>query len=248
MYDKYAAMAEAILAAGPDHVWASTDSWTEEQQTDFWTRFKEAWTGDVQNLVTDINADYLDSYGEAIMGMTPDVISANEGLQIAFGMALWGFANKDDAGLTGGTTGTVWDLVTTFPTIEDYYKEAYAKYAGDLAAYGEVEPYDAPVDLLGSVNSGFIGLWGPKDEAMGGTGVPNIAGIKKVDDYTVEVTVNGFSAPAVYSILGISVTPLHHYVASFTKHFGHIINKSLFEICSFRKPERKAKTNFGVIS
>ena len=61
------------------------------------------------------------------------------------------------------------------------------------------------------VNSDFIGYWGPLDEAMGGAGVPNIAGIVKVDDYTVEVTVNGYSAPAVYSILGIEITPLHYY-------------------------------------
>ena len=46
---------------------------------------------------------------------------------------------------------------------------------------------------------------------MGGEGVPNIAGIVKVDDYTVEVTVKGFSAPAVYSILGIDVAPMHYY-------------------------------------
>ncbi len=39
---------------------------------------------------------------------------------------------------------------------------------------------------------------------MGDEGVPNIAGIMKVDDYTVEVTLNGFEAPAVYSVLGIS--------------------------------------------
>jgi peptide/nickel transport system substrate-binding protein len=46
---------------------------------------------------------------------------------------------------------------------------------------------------------------------MGDEGVPNIAGIKKLDDYTIEVTLNGFSAPAVYAILGIDVTPLHYY-------------------------------------
>ncbi|NTW43775.1 MAG: hypothetical protein HGB14_04920, partial [Anaerolineaceae bacterium] len=38
VYDKYAAIAEAILAAGPDHVWADSDAWTQEQQEDFWTR------------------------------------------------------------------------------------------------------------------------------------------------------------------------------------------------------------------
>ena len=42
-------------------------------------------------------------------------------------------------------------------------------------------------------------------------GVPNVSGIKRVDDYTVEVQVKGFSAPAVYSILGLNITPLHYY-------------------------------------
>ncbi len=41
VYDKYAEMAEAIYAAGADHVWAATDTWTEEQQTDFWIRLKD---------------------------------------------------------------------------------------------------------------------------------------------------------------------------------------------------------------
>jgi peptide/nickel transport system substrate-binding protein len=212
VFDKYAGIADAIYAAGPDHEWSDADAWTQEQQEDFWTRFVSAWTTDVQSIVDYIMANYLDAYGEAIMGLTPDEISANDGLKVAFGMALWGFADTDDSGaLVGGTTGNTWDLTETFPTIEDYYNEAYAAYEGDLDAYGSVEPVNAPVDLLGQVKSGFIGYWGPLDEGMGGEGVPNIAGIVKVDDYTVEVTVNGFSAPAVYSILGINIAPLHYY-------------------------------------
>lgn len=38
-----------------------------------------------------------------------------------------------------------------------------------------------------------------------------IQGIVKVDDFTVEVTTAGYEAPAIYSILGISITPLHYY-------------------------------------
>ena len=33
-------MADAIYAAGADHVWAEADAWTQEQQDDFWTRLK----------------------------------------------------------------------------------------------------------------------------------------------------------------------------------------------------------------
>ena len=46
---------------------------------------------------------------------------------------------------------------------------------------------------------------------MGEGGIKSIEGIKMLNDYEVEVTVNGYSAPAVYSILGITITPLHYY-------------------------------------
>lgn len=45
----------------------------------------------------------------------------------------------------------------------------------------------------------------------GGQEVPNIEGIKKLDEYTVQIEVKGYEAPAVYSILGIPITPLHYY-------------------------------------
>jgi peptide/nickel transport system substrate-binding protein len=211
VYDKYAAMAEAIFAAGADHVWAATDSWTQEQQTDFWTRLKTAWVADVQGIVDFVMVNYLEAYGSATMFKEPDVISANEGLKIALGMALWGYGTVDEAtGALSAPSGKTWDLTTTFPTIEDYYNETYAAYGGDPVEYASVESANG-TDVLGNVNSAFIGFWGPQDESMGGKGVPNIKGIVKVDDYTVEVTVNGFSASAVYQIFGIQVTPLHYY-------------------------------------
>lgn len=244
VYDKYAAMADAINAAGPDHVWADTDSWTKEQQDDYWKRFKEAWTADVQAITDYVVANYAADYAEQMLGVKPEALDENEGLKIALGMALWGFADKDDTGaLVGGTTGNKWDLTTTYPTIEDYYNEAYAKYEGDLAAYGEVEPVDAPTDLLGGVNGAFIGYWGPKDEQMGGKGVPNISGIVKVDDYTVEVTTNGFSAPAVYSILGIQITPLHYY--GDVAKYDYANNKFGFDFGDLSKQESLTATPMG---
>jgi hypothetical protein len=46
-------------------------------------------------------------------------------------------------------------------------------------------PYESAngVDVYANVKTAFVGYWGPLDEAMGGTGVPNIAGIVKLDDY-----------------------------------------------------------------
>lgn len=210
VYDKYVAIAEGILAAGPDHVWAATDAWTQEQQDDFWARLKAEWMADVQGIVTYVNSKYRDAYALDYTGKTPEEVAASEGLQVVLGMALWGYGEVADGVFTASPSGTTYDMVTAFPTVEDYYNETYAAYEGDPAAYASVESAYG-TDVLGNVNTAFIGFWGPKDEAMGGTGVPNISGIVKVDDYTVEVTVKGFSAPAVYSILGIPVTPLHYY-------------------------------------
>ena len=42
-------------------------------------------------------------------------------------------------------------------------------------------------------------------------GVPSITGIKKLDDYTVEVKTKGYEAPAVYSICGLEIAPMHYY-------------------------------------
>lgn len=99
-------------------------------------------------------------------------------------------------------TGTDADTVLA-DVIEQYglnYKELAARYAGDdsyfdgdIVGFAHDELYEAAV------------------AAAGGEEVPNISGIKKVDDYTVEVQVKGFEAPAVYSILGLYVVPLHYY-------------------------------------
>lgn len=210
VYDKYAAMADAIYAAGADHVWAATDSWTQEQQDDFWTRMQTDITAEVQKIVDYVMANYLD-YGPDYFGMTGEEITANDGLKVAYAMTMWGFGEKqDDGSLLSAATATTWDLTTTFPTIEDYYNEILAAYENDIQAAFPYESADG-TDVFGNVKGAFIGFWGPKDEAMGGKGVPNIAGIKKIDDYTVEVTTNGYEAPAVYSILGIQVAPLHYY-------------------------------------
>ena len=79
----------------------------------------------------------------------------------------------------------------------------------DPEAYASVESPDG-TDVLGSAYNAFIAMYGPLDESMSG-GIPNIAGIKKVDDYTVEVRTTGYEAPAVYSVLGMEVAPLHYY-------------------------------------
>ena len=54
-----------------------------------------------------------------------------------FGMVMWGFGSIDDNGaLVTAVSGTTYDLVESFPTLDDFYAEAYAAYEGDPAEIG----------------------------------------------------------------------------------------------------------------
>lgn len=211
VYAKYADLAAQIYAAGEDHVWTADDAWTQEMQENYWASMKDVWTGDVQAIVDYVYNNYLDAYAEQTIGFTPEEVSAEEGLKIALGMALWGYGSVDENGvLTGAVTGTTWDLKNgVYPTIDDYYAETFAAYSGDPDAYWSVEAAD-DTDVHGTVDESFIALWGPQDPGMEG-GVKSISGITKLDDYTVQVVTDGYQAPAIYSILGIQITPMHYY-------------------------------------
>jgi peptide/nickel transport system substrate-binding protein len=213
VYDKYNALFEDIYAAGPDWEWSDADAWTADQQEDVWPRLLADTLAEAQGIIDYVGSNYMiDDYTSAYGGgRTADEVSASEGLTNAFAMCIWGFANcADDGSMTTYATETTWDLVEAFPTADDYAAEILAAYEYDIAA---AFPYEsaAGTDVLAKAKTDFVGYWGPLDESMGDEGVPNIAGIVKVDDLTVEVTVNGFSAPAVYSILGQDVTPMHYY-------------------------------------
>ncbi|NLC32999.1 MAG: ABC transporter substrate-binding protein, partial [Clostridiales bacterium] len=209
VYTKYLAIADAIMEAGPDHVWAESDEWTSEQQENYWASIKEGWTADVQKIVNYVAANYA-SMAEDQIGYTAEEVAASDDLKVVLGMVLWGFGGVEEGVLTTASGATFNLTENEFPTVEDYYNETYAAYEGDVDTYAKTESADE-TDVLGNVKNQFIGYWGPKDESMSTDGIPNIAGIKKLDEYTVEVKTEGYEAPAVYSILGLSIVPLHYY-------------------------------------
>ena len=211
VYAKYADMGVTIYAAGKDHVWSADDAWTEEQQTYFWQALEDNWKTDVQKIINTCLSTYAD-YIPDYVGVTAEEANASEGYGVITGMALWGFGNMDtETGIfTTAVTETAYDTNNgEFPTLDDYYNETLLAYEGDPEAYASVESPDG-TDVLGSAYNAFIAMYGPLDESMSG-GIPNIAGIKKVDNYTVEVRTTGYEAPAVYSVLGVEVAPLHYY-------------------------------------
>jgi len=210
VYEKYAEMADAIFEVGADG-YTANDEYTEDLYNAYWECVKDSWTNQCQTIVDYCMTKYVDSYAESILGKTPDEIKASEGLQIAFGMGAWGFGELGEDGRFSDGENS-WDLETEFPTIEDYYNATYASYEGDPVEFYTVE---ATGNETGSIvdiaNANFISTYGPQDPEMGGKGISSITGIKMIDDYTVEITLVGYSAPAVYSVLGITVTPMHYY-------------------------------------
>ncbi len=99
-------------------------------------------------------------------------------------------------------------------TIEDeatVVEDILAQYGGDWktlsANYGGSESYFQP-DIEEGVGEILLQA---KLASSEGVEVPNIEGIKKISQTEVEVQVRGFEAPAVYTIAGVDLSPMHYY-------------------------------------
>ena len=199
---------DALKAAGAGYTVTEADPFTQEVYDAYQADLTALWKADVQGIVDYVYANYAADYA-AMLNKTAEEVGANEGLKTALGMALWGFANVNEDGTLTTSDGKNFDLVETFPTVDDYYEATYAAYAGDIEAYLSVESaVGATTDSINSATMSAIAAASGVDMSAG---VPNISGIKKLDDYTVEIKVQGFSAPAIYSILVIQVAPKHYY-------------------------------------
>jgi peptide/nickel transport system substrate-binding protein len=115
------------------------------------------------------------------------------------------------------------DLFAFFYNIDDDYdsyavedeatviEDILAQYGSDWKTlsvnYGGSESYFQP-DIEAVVGESLLQA---KLASSEGVEVPNIEGIKKLSQTEVEVKVRGFEAPAVYTIAGIDIAPMHYY-------------------------------------
>lgn len=210
IYSKYENFFISIYNSGKAHTWTPSDPWTQDQQTDVWNRLEQALATEVEKIVDYVVNNYTDAYAWEYIGFSPEQVYANEGLQVAFGMRMWGFAgiNLTTKVLSASCSGRTWDLDYEYPTQADYANEILLCYNND---YQAAFPYESPdgTDVYEKVKTDFIRYWGPLDPEMIG-GIPNISGIQKLDQSTVTIEVEGFEPARIYT-LGIPVTPLHYY-------------------------------------
>ena len=129
---KYDALAKDIYTAGADHVWAEGDAWTQEQQEALWAGLKAEWMADMQAIINYCVDNFNTEEYAAFIEATPEEIRADARLGNVFGMMLWGFTTYDAGVLIAPDSGMAWNLVEgIYPTLEDCYEEAAAKYGYD---------------------------------------------------------------------------------------------------------------------
>ncbi len=188
-----AAVKAAFVANGPDYKVAESDGFTQATYDAYASEIVNLWKTDLQGIVDYVYDNYAEGYAESTMGKTAAEVGESDALKIAFGAAMWGF-----------------EVTAEEPTIDDFFAAAALKYGGDFEAYlaaGE----SAIGTTTDAVNTKLMSNIASDAGVDMSAGVPNISGIKRIDDYTVEVQVKGFSAPAVYSILSLSIAPMHYY-------------------------------------
>lgn len=214
LYTKYKAVVDAIYAAGRDYVPTDADSFTADQAAAFWTAIDVAWAAHTGQIVSYVYNKYASYADQGMCGSYTSADLETEGIQIAFGMAMWGFGGFEDDGVTftGACTGTQWNTANgEYPTLADYAAECKVAYGDDPDAYYATETVgNGEPDVLNTAKDICISKFAA-DEPELADGIPNISGITKINDYEVKVVVNGYSAPAVYSICGQQIVPLHYY-------------------------------------
>lgn len=226
IYEKYADLYASIYDSGKDHVWDPSDPWTQDQQTDVWNRLEAALAIEVEKIVDYIVSIYADAYAEEYIGFSPEEVYANEGLQVALGMAVWGFAqvNTTTKLMTANFSGKTWDLNYEYPTQPDFAEEILLCYNDEYrAAFPNESPFGH--DLYDQVKVDFIGYWGPLDPEMIG-GIPDISGIQKVSDTIVTVEIDGFETNWIY-YFAMPITPLHYYGS--TDKYNYALNMFGFD-------------------
>lgn len=97
---------------------------------------------------------------------------------------------------------------------EELKKASVAKFieVETKSCYGDYET-NAIANKFKELEKGYI----EDNLASGNIKVPDIEGIKKIDESTVQVTIEGVDPKAIWNLGGIEVTPEHYYSEGFKK-------------------------------
>lgn len=211
-------LANLILAAGRGK---ESTFFTKDQADKYWAALDEAGKDFAKDIVDVVVGNYAEAYATALIGKEASELT--EGEKVALGMILWGYgavAEKESTYVKSGmvdSTGKTYKPGESDPTLEDYWKAledaaltseedgGYGSYAAmsdtEAADEGLFEKIDA---ILGDDKDAY------KKGIVTGDSAASIAGIEKIDDYSLRVTADSYDATTIYQ-LSFAIAPLHYY-------------------------------------
>ncbi len=169
---------------------------TEEQQKKFFeTDYPAARKEFINGIV-----DYVNGKG---LTTKNDTVDAND---VAKSMASWGYAKVNDNGsITTNYTNKTFTLKDKdVPTEEDFWNEILANPSYEKNVLTATDKEKGTKTFSESLPDEY------KNSVVTGESADYVEGIKKVNDYEVEVQLDSVDATAVYQ-LGIEVEPMHYY-------------------------------------
>ncbi|MDR2649323.1 MAG: ABC transporter substrate-binding protein [Clostridiales bacterium] len=202
---------DSIVAAGPDGAPESA-GYTDDMFNKFWEDYNKSYKSSVEAFIAYVNARYASAVENIKPGSAAD-LAANTGLQTAFGMYGWGFADPNESGGITDAAGKTYDLESTYPTVDDYIAAINAMYdTGYIGASEAGEFQDAPGAKAYSIFAAEVinDMIAANPDAIKRDAV-NISGIRRINDYELEVVADGYDASTVYKIFQNTPNALHYY-------------------------------------
>ena len=133
----YRAISNRILSDGRGAGYIPNDMYTKEMYDDYWGWVDEHWAYTVQCIYDYVHAVYAtDAYAPFVGKETYAEVTANEGLKVAYAMYISGFGKLNDEGLFVGSYGwNSWNLVNSFPTLEDFISVTKTAYGNNPKSF-----------------------------------------------------------------------------------------------------------------
>ena len=213
---------EAILEAGIEDedgemVINPASGVSEADQEAFWGYLDEAGAAFAQEIVDYVNASYPQYIGDedAFPGYDADQVAADPNLQVAFGMAMWGFGELDEDGNFVDALGNTYVIGEDEVNADVYWENILGAYGYDLYCINGEQAGDLTIQDY--VNDIYVANEGQLEG-----GVPDITGITSgtvvsddgVEREYVKVVLDGVDPTAIFK-LGVSVVPQHYYTEGF---------------------------------
>ena len=199
------------MAAGKDPA-AEGCGITAAEAESFREAFRSAGQDFVRPIISSCTENFGEQYSEYVLGVSPEELKSDPGLQVAFAEYFWGYASgRNDGGLWEESGGSLYDLTEEYPTEEGFWDLIVRRHGYDVSdsginyeKMGDEDFYDLLQRRMEESCPSLFEATGRK------TGSRSISGIRKTGLYSLQITMTQ-DVGADIAKLNIPVCPLHWY-------------------------------------